>query len=189
MPHKPDLPCAGDCGKLLWRGSTSLPEGEAMCRPCRAARWAGVSMQERNRTYQRESRARRANASISTRETDTCALCPTPVSARHRYCELHSAALKRERDRDKGHRRRARKYGVRYEYVSPKSVYQRDEWRCGICGEDVDKDLEYPHPMSASLDHIVPISRYGDHVLDNLQCAHLVCNLRKSNHVEGGVAA
>lgn len=36
MPHKPDLPCA-TCGKLLWRGNTSLPEGEATCRSCREA--------------------------------------------------------------------------------------------------------------------------------------------------------
>lgn len=34
MSRKPDLPCA-DCGKLLWRSGTSLPEGQARCRPCR----------------------------------------------------------------------------------------------------------------------------------------------------------
>lgn len=31
------MPCAAGCGRLLWRGSTSLPEGRATCRPCRAA--------------------------------------------------------------------------------------------------------------------------------------------------------
>lgn len=36
MPRFPDLPCAS-CGKLMWRGTTSLPEGEARCRPCRKA--------------------------------------------------------------------------------------------------------------------------------------------------------
>lgn len=34
MPRNPDLPCA-DCGALMWRGTTSLPEGQAKCRPCR----------------------------------------------------------------------------------------------------------------------------------------------------------
>lgn len=34
MPHRPDLPCA-DCGSLLWRSRTSLPEGQARCLPCR----------------------------------------------------------------------------------------------------------------------------------------------------------
>ena len=37
MARNPDLPCA-QCGRLLWRGSTSLPEGQATCRPCRASR-------------------------------------------------------------------------------------------------------------------------------------------------------
>lgn len=37
MPRRPDLPCA-DCGTLMWRGTTSLPEGQARCRPCRRAR-------------------------------------------------------------------------------------------------------------------------------------------------------
>jgi hypothetical protein len=37
MPRRPDLPCAG-CGALMWRGTTSLPEGQATCRACRRAR-------------------------------------------------------------------------------------------------------------------------------------------------------
>ena len=35
MPRRPDLLCAGGCGRLLWRGTTSLPEGQAKCQPCR----------------------------------------------------------------------------------------------------------------------------------------------------------
>lgn len=31
---KPDLPCAG-CGRLMYRGASSLPEGQATCLPCR----------------------------------------------------------------------------------------------------------------------------------------------------------
>lgn len=34
MARKPDTPCAG-CGKLLWGGSTSLPDGQRRCRDCR----------------------------------------------------------------------------------------------------------------------------------------------------------
>lgn len=36
MSRKPDVPCAA-CGKLLWGGSSSLPPGQRMCRPCKAA--------------------------------------------------------------------------------------------------------------------------------------------------------
>jgi len=34
MPRHPDLPCA-DCGQMMWR--SSLPAGQARCRPCRRA--------------------------------------------------------------------------------------------------------------------------------------------------------
>lgn len=37
MPYKPDVPCA-DCGKLMWRGTGSLPAGTAVCLGCRRAR-------------------------------------------------------------------------------------------------------------------------------------------------------
>lgn len=42
MPRFPDLPCA-DCGELMWRSSTSLPEGQACCRSCRKRRTATSS--------------------------------------------------------------------------------------------------------------------------------------------------
>jgi 5-methylcytosine-specific restriction endonuclease McrA len=63
------------------------------------------------------------------------------------------------------------------------AIFERDGWKCGLCGDPVDSDLSYPHPQSASLDHIVPISRGGPHTYDNVQCAHLSCNRDKSDSV------
>lgn len=53
---------------------------------------------------------------------------------------------------------------------------------CAICGKPVDKTLRYPHPMSPTVDHIIPISRNG-HPSDisNLQLAHRCCNRQKSD--------
>lgn len=53
---------------------------------------------------------------------------------------------------------------------------------CGICGKPVDKTLRYPNPLSACIDHIIPIDR-GGHPSDikNLQLAHWTCNRQKSN--------
>lgn len=53
---------------------------------------------------------------------------------------------------------------------------------CGICGKPVDKELKYPHPMSACIDHIVPIAK-GGHPSDiqNLQLAHWTCNRQKAD--------
>lgn len=58
---------------------------------------------------------------------------------------------------------------------------------CGICGKPVDKTIRYPHPMSASVDHIIPVSR-GGHPSDinNLQLAHRCCNRAKSDKLMVG---
>ena len=78
------------------------------------------------------------------------------------------------------HRRRARKYGNgRVQKINPFEVYERDAWRCGICGKPVDPELEFPHPYSASLDHIQPLAAGGTHAYANVQLAHLICNSYK----------
>jgi len=70
-----------------------------------------------------------------------------------------------------------------------RSVFMRDNWTCQICDEKVDPELQYPDPLSASLDHIVPLSKSGDHSQDNSQLAHLVCNFRKGNRGQPAQAA
>lgn len=53
---------------------------------------------------------------------------------------------------------------------------------CGICGKQVDFSLRYPHPLSACIDHIIPIAK-GGHPSDieNLQLAHWTCNRQKAD--------
>jgi len=36
--------------------------------------------------------------------------------------------------------------------------------------------LKAPHPLSMSIDHIIPLSRGGTHEPDNVQLAHFICN-------------
>lgn len=53
---------------------------------------------------------------------------------------------------------------------------------CGICGQKVDFDYKFPHPLSPTVDHIVPISKGGHpSSLENLQLAHRYCNRMKSD--------
>jgi 5-methylcytosine-specific restriction endonuclease McrA len=81
------------------------------------------------------------------------------------------------------HRRRARKRGAQTTKVVPIEVFERDQWICGLCGESVDRTLAYPDPHSASLDHRIPLSRGGSHDLENVQLAHLRCNIAKGNRI------
>lgn len=72
----------------------------------------------------------------------------------------------------------------RQAYEQNRKVILATQDVCGICGQPVDKSLPYPDPMSATVDHIIPINR-GGHPADlaNLQLSHLRCNRAKSDRV------
>lgn len=53
---------------------------------------------------------------------------------------------------------------------------------CGICGKPVDFKQKYPHPLSACIDHIIPLAKGGHPSdIDNMQLAHWTCNRQKSD--------
>lgn len=60
-----------------------------------------------------------------------------------------------------------------------KLVYERDQWKCRLCGRPVARQRIAPHPLSPSLDHVVPRAAGGDDEPGNLQTAHLRCNESK----------
>lgn len=72
--------------------------------------------------------------------------------------------------------------GNRGAYEAARQKILKTQTVCGICGKPVDFSLRYPHPMSPTVDHIVPVSR-GGHPSDinNLQLAHRCCNRQKSD--------
>ena len=55
---------------------------------------------------------------------------------------------------------------------------------CAICGGFVDKTLKSPHPMSATIDHIIPVA-LGGHpsAMENLQLTHRRCNGMKGKKI------
>lgn len=85
----------------------------------------------------------------------------------------------------KDHNRRTRKLGGVVETISLVAIFDRDGWRCHLCGEDVDRELSGHDPGMASLDHIIPVSdpSYPGHTAANVALAHLRCNMDKGNRV------
>lgn len=67
--------------------------------------------------------------------------------------------------------------------IGRSTVFARDVWMCKLCGVPVDKTAVVPHPMAATVDHIIPIVAGGLHVIDNLQTAHFICNTRKGSKI------
>ena len=66
------------------------------------------------------------------------------------------------------------------EYKKNKARLLKSAETCAICGAPLDMSLSFPHPMSASIDHIIAVANGGHpSSLDNLQVVHLICNQLK----------
>jgi len=140
---------------------------------------------ERGRQMTRDAYERRTGVRLSPVSSGrSCKHCRCDIQADNRngrgrsscdQCNLHRGDFKS----------RAMLYGVRYTNVSRRVVFERDGWRCQLCGHAVlrkakrHKVTRRLHPRTASLDHIIPMVKGGDHVERNCQCACLSCNVRK----------
>lgn len=94
------------------------------------------------------------------------------------------ADCKRSQKRDEGKswRKRCRALGLPYEPIVRTIVFERDGWRCQICGRSTPKRLKgTSHKRSPTLDHRIPLSRGGPHQYENVQCACRECNTTKGN--------
>lgn len=81
-------------------------------------------------------------------------------------------------------RRRARLAEAESEPYTLAEIAERDGFRCGICYREVDMALKYPHPRSASVDHIIPLSKGGSDLKSNVRLAHLGENVARGNRTE-----
>lgn len=95
---------------------------------------------------------------------------------------------KARRKYGKTHRSRARRVGVAYEPIDRIAVFQRDGWRCQICGRSTPRSLlgQCTNPKQPTLDHRQPVSKGGPHTYANVQCACRECNTRKGNRFNTG---
>lgn len=97
------------------------------------------------------------------------------------YCDACQGQRVSERRRRGKDRRRALR---REAFVAPvyrRKVYERDGWRCHLCGKKVNRNADVPHPMAPTLDHVIPLARGGTHEPVNCRTAHFICNSMKSD--------
>lgn len=97
-----------------------------------------------------------------------------------------SAAYQRRTGHKYSRARSAAKRTRVIDVVDRREVYRLGDGLCGICREPV--EFETFH-----VDHIIPLSRGGEHSYANTQPSHPVCNLRKGARIDdapsGNVAA
>jgi 5-methylcytosine-specific restriction endonuclease McrA len=91
--------------------------------------------------------------------------------------------LDRLRSSEAKHRRRVRiANGQDFDAIE---IFDRDAWICKLCGEPLDRMAASGRaPLAPTLDHVTPISRGGKHTRQNVQAAHLRCNLAKGDRID-----
>ena len=180
------MPCAV-CGELMHRSRTSLPEGEAKHRRCRAE----VLVHGRTSTYSKrgcrcdECRAAQSAAVREWTSKHNYWSKPDVVARRKELRSTQAArdAEKRRRDRYyRDNRERlivaAKVKAVRRKGAPtiPFTVAQLEERLsmfdgCWMCGCELDGGMH--------IDHVKPLSRGGWHCLSNLRPSCPSCNLSK----------
>lgn len=118
-----------------------------------------------------------------------CAVCgssfvstsPTVVVCSDKCRRRRSGRSRRAKYGPETNRKRARLNGCFYEVVNRRKVFERDGYRCGICGGQTDPTVKVPHHNAPTLDHIIPMALGGAHAYRNVQCAHFDCNWDKGD--------
>lgn len=107
-----------------------------------------------------------------------------PAQHRNRWCS--KSCSQAHRWRISTAKRRARLRGADRENIDPFEIFERDKWRCHICGVRTLKSLRGTRQDRApELDHILPLSKGGPHTRLNTACACRRCNVAKGDKVLG----
>lgn len=125
-----------------------------------------------------------------------CRKCGGPAIAKAGRKSAACVACRDKADRAKrrlakqrygrNHKARARYHGVKYVAFPVRSIYERDGYKCQLCGKQVLSKATFRkrdgkiHPRSPTIDHIVPMCKGGNHEPTNCQTACFICNSRKS---------
>lgn len=129
-----------------------------------------------------------------------CVNCGKPVGVERtkifpaKRCEecalIASKAVSRRspsRRADKAYRKAlARGKVAGSERFDPYEIFERDGWRCHLCGCRTPKNLRGSYAERApELDHIVPLSQGGEHTRMNTACSCRRCNGAKGSRPLG----
>jgi hypothetical protein len=190
---------------LAWRERKTNPQPKQKpvkyCKICGVEIVRGVycgdecrKKRERNRYYEKHEynleRARvRDSVKVAPKHEVVCGECGKVFMQEYRntrstYCS--DVCMRRSVHRNAKHKRRIRLNGAFVERVYKARIFKRDKGICQICGKKVASKQKAPHPYSATLDHIIPLSKGGTHEPKNIRLAHFICNSIKSDGVSDG---
>ena len=180
-----DLRCKV-CGAVKRVSMITVRKEKVKCLECRKARREEARKEETEYLDLMAARERWKRQSGVSRQTRMTFCDCGKVIARGKRCADCSRRLE-----NKNHENRRRiklRKAWKDSDISLVSLYKRDAGRCWLCGGACDwNDREqtsatiicgdnYP-----SIDHVVPLSKGGEHSWENVRLAHRICNSIKSD--------
>lgn len=165
------IPCQ-ECGKIFYKNRSDTRFCSSECYRTYNLR---LSKQERIQNYEPKR--------------NVCNECGcefvSSYGNKHRsYCS-DKCRRKHFQRTSKAHRR-AKIRGNEYEVFDPLEIFERDHWRCQLCGMKTPKRLRGTlEDRAPELDHIIPLALGGPHTRINTQCLCRLCNQRKGATIAG----
>ena len=161
---------------------SDVPDGMKRCARCGVVKAADrSSFSRRGRGYLRSMCKVCVNAEQAAKRKD-------PEYVRYMREAQKRSREKHPRDSEKmsmySLRRRAAKRGLaegEHELIDRARVYDTDRGICHLCLRAVD-------PSDWHMDHIIPLSRGGVHLYENVAVSHPVCNRKKRDAIIGSGA-
>lgn len=108
------------------------------------------------------------------------------VSISNKKWQLKNIDKVRQIHADVMNRRRARLRTSKREKYNREFIFDRFGGYCIVCDEAINKTIRFPSLESFTIHHIVPISRGGPDIMDNVAPAHFRCNMKVGNKVPIG---
>lgn len=167
MARRPDVPCAG-CGKLIWRGTGSLPKGRARCRDCGGSPRGAIP----------------TSVFRLPKPAKTCE-CGQFHVRRSPWCTSCARRMTNDRAISKNSARR-RGFGNADVTTTAIRHMRCSARRCRVCAVFLIR--VHGLPQSPEIDHIIPLNIGGRHVLANLRVLCRRCNLlrpKDGSDIEG----
>jgi hypothetical protein len=122
----------------------------------------------------------RVASKVASRPPRHCAHCNTEFKADHASIIYCGKRCSKKAQGGKDHRDRAKRYGVEYEPINRIALFERDAWKCQVCGVKTPKRLMGTYkPNAPEMDHRVPLSKGGPLTWANVQCCCRSCNADK----------
>lgn len=181
--HAPKIYCSRRCNLAAWKVRNPEQHRANICKEADKNRQASALRRSQKVVAPKAPRAKhcRTCGQVVDKHAQRCAKCREMAKDQTKIRNRSSEAGRAARRRAKAWRR-AIERAPHAERFDPFEVFERDKWRCHLCGVSTPERLRGGYDDRApELDHIVPLSAGGEHSRRNTACA-----CRRCNNAKGG---